>query len=164
LTVSPLRFIPIDINKDLELAIAFRADSFLLSYGDPSVFLGSDGQGRLEYEQFIRNRVSVFPEGHVHVWKAGEIIGQIECIPRKNNPEIGYVNLFYLREDHRSKGLGSKLDAHVVKVLSTMHCKKLQLRVMPTNTIAIRFYENHGWRKTVDMESKSGELGMEKRL
>ena len=109
-----LHFHPIDLSRHGELAIEFRRDSYVCSFGDDQIFVeenGADGSGYLEW---LRLRLAQFPEGHVHAWRGDEIVGQIEMMI---GSRAGYINLFYLRPDARGFGLGDELHDYAVAVL-----------------------------------------------
>jgi GNAT superfamily N-acetyltransferase len=61
------------------------------------------------------------------------------------DPSLGKVNLFYLRPDHRGRGLGGQLEQYAVDFLRAAGCGGAWLRVSPTNARALAFYRKHGW-------------------
>ena len=103
---SGLRFAPIDLDSAAETAIAFRADSFVCSFGSAERFYEADGKGHERYLAWLRERMQSIPGSCVHVWSGEAVIGQIEMGRFKGDPEIGYVNLYYLAPACRNRGLG----------------------------------------------------------
>lgn len=118
-----IEFRNINFEKDFELCVDFRRDSYQAS------FPGSDNWRELwnepEYRPWIVEHAKRFPDGALHVWEGPEIIGQLEFAYFK---ESGHVNLYYLRPDKRGIGFGSLLQAKVEstlreKGLSNSHAK-----------------------------------------
>jgi ribosomal protein S18 acetylase RimI-like enzyme len=137
-----LKFHPIDPKRHGALAIDFRRDSYVCSFGDDALFVeenGADGSG---YLAWLDARVQQFPEGHVHAWQGEAIVGQIEMIIGSHG---GYINLFYLRPESRGRGLGDELHAYAVALLRRYGVAIAGLSVSPTNQRAVRYYRRHGW-------------------
>ena len=72
-----MRFEPIDINKHRNYLIAFRRDSFVVSFGTDKDFGDEE-----EYLDWIKARSSEFPGGFVLVWKDEIPIEPIELTLR----------------------------------------------------------------------------------
>lgn len=103
--VMKLIFRTIDTDKDKDTIIKFRKDSYVVSFGTEAGF-GDEH----EYLQRMEERVRKFPDGQVIIEKDQGPIGQMELQIREfEGTEIGYVNLFYLIPEYRSKGLGKEL-------------------------------------------------------
>lgn len=79
----------------------------------------------------------------------GVPIGQLELQIRSyEGQEIGYVNLYYLVPEKRGKGLGKHLHSYVVQFFKEEHSiNEYHLRVSPSNTKAIEFYQRNGMVK-----------------
>lgn len=159
-----LEFKPINLEHDLELATAFREDSFLVSYNDGAEFWGVDGKGVSDYQKHIISRVRDFPEGNVHVFLENEIIGQIESTVLKSQSQVGYVNLFYLRAEYRHRGLGRYLDGYITNLFKKMDLAVVRLRVSKTNSKAISFYKSQGWTPKDSKDTQDRDLLFEKNL
>ena len=100
-----LIFRTIDTDKDKDTIIKFRKDSFIVSFGTEAGF--GDENAHL---QRMEERVRKFPDGQVIIEKDQEPIGQMELQVREyEGNEIGYVNLFYLIPEYRSKGFRKEL-------------------------------------------------------
>jgi ribosomal protein S18 acetylase RimI-like enzyme len=150
MALPELEFRTIDLTEHAELSISFRRDSFVCSFGTDARFVETDADGR-GYLEWLSARISRFPEGHVHAWQGGAIIGQIEMVV---SPTSGYVNLFYLRPEARGLGFGTALQDYAVKLMQRGQVAVANLRVSPTNPRAIKFYARHGW---TDLGAPAGE-------
>lgn len=138
-----MEFRTIDPILDREMIIAFRKDSYVVSFGHSSGFGDED-----DYVTRISERVLRFPEGQVIVEEDGAAIGQLELqIVRYEGSEIGYANLFYLIAEYRGKGRGSKLISYAEKFFRKQGVKEYQLRVSLDNQRAISLYERLGMHK-----------------
>lgn len=140
---STLRFQTIDLGRHLALAIDFRRDSYVCSFGSDELFVEENGADARGYIEWLEARVVSYPEGHVHVWRGDEIIGQLEMIV---GPSTGYINLFYLRPEARGIGLGDALHRYAVELLQQRQITSAGLSVSPTNRRAMKYYQRHGWR------------------
>ena len=142
--LPPLRFSPIDLARREDVCIAFRRDSYVLSFGTFDGVESQMGPDNQTYLKHLRRFISQVPEGNTHVWLNGEIIGQTEMSLVKD-PTIGYVNLFYLVKACRKQGLGAQLHTYACNLFRAKGKSQLNLSVSPTNLPAHAFYEKHGW-------------------
>ncbi|BAY35046.1 hypothetical protein NIES2107_69570 (plasmid) [Nostoc carneum NIES-2107] len=142
---STLEFKPINLERDQDLCVHFRADSFICSFGSAARFYKEDGSGSEQYLRWLRQRMTEIPNSCVHVWKQEQIIGQIEMMRCRHDSSVGYVNLFYLTPEFRGQGFGQQLDQHAANFFQHLGCHSARLNVSPTNRVAIRFYLKHGW-------------------
>lgn len=147
-------FIDLDIDKNRELIIDFRADSFVVSFGNADMLYGDDGKGAERYIDLLRKR-NQFKGSCVHAIYNGQIIGQIELRAMKDQADEGYVNLFYLSPQFRGRGLGVHLDKYAEDFFRMNKMKCAYLNVSPTNEMALKFYEKCGWVKG-ELVFKSG--------
>lgn len=127
-----------DLNSHKELCIELREDSFRVSFPD-SWRKHWDADG---YSNWIEKHAEKYPDGALHVWHRGRIIGQLEFSYSADN---GHVNLYYLVPEYRGKGYGILCHEHVANTLIKSGCKTATLRVSPENSRAIKFYEKLGW-------------------
>jgi ribosomal protein S18 acetylase RimI-like enzyme len=74
-----------------------------------------------------------------------KIIGQLELGESKSSGHAGYVHLYYLVPEWRSKGLSEALDKFAMNFLISLGFKKVRLSVSPTNLRAVQFYKKNGW-------------------
>ncbi len=72
-----LEFKRIDLTLHRDVAIQFRADSYVSSFGNADEFWGQDGRGDERYVMWLSKR-DPKKFGAFHLWLAGEIIGQME--------------------------------------------------------------------------------------
>lgn len=161
---APLRFAPVDLERDGAACVAFRRDSYVASFGVAGAARfdaehGPDGAG---YLGWLAARVAEWPEGHVHLWAGAALAGQLEARPRAPRPgdalaralptgaapgaRVGYVNLFYLSPAHRGTGLGDALDAYARALFRRWAVAAGCLTVSPTNARALAYYARRGWR------------------
>ncbi|MGE6936263.1 GNAT family N-acetyltransferase [Peribacillus muralis] len=138
-----LIFRTIDIDKVKNIIIAFRKDSYVVSFGSEAGF--GDEQS---YLNRIKERVSQFPDGQVIIERDRKPIGQMELqIRQYDGAEIGYVNLFYLIPEYRGKGLGKELVGYAESFFRKFGVSEYQLRVSPDNQDALRLYSKSGMVK-----------------
>jgi GNAT superfamily N-acetyltransferase len=140
-TSRPLAFWTIDLSRDAETAVAFRRDSYVCSFGSDEAFGAPE-----RYLEWLADRIAKEPAGHVHVWKEGVIIGQMEMHIRPGSPNVGYINLFYLTPDARGSGDGDALHEYAVSFMREHSVERVLLSVSPMNARAIGYYRKHGWR------------------
>jgi ribosomal protein S18 acetylase RimI-like enzyme len=140
---STLEFKPIDIEQYQDLCVQFRADSFVCSFGSVDRFYKEDGSGANSYLQWLRQRIIEIPNSCV--WQGERIIGQMEMSRWTHNPNIGYVNLFYLVPAFRGWGFGQQLDRYAVNFFNQLGCQSARLSVNPKNLVAVKFYLKRGW-------------------
>jgi ribosomal protein S18 acetylase RimI-like enzyme len=134
------------------------------SFGSAERFYESDGRGHERYLVWLRERMQSVPGSCVHVWNGDSVVGQIEMGRFKGDPEIGYVNLYYLAAACRNRGLGRRLDEHATEFLRGLGFRAARLNVSPTNAQAIRFYIKNGWRDLGPSPLHPEVHSMEKKL
>lgn len=155
-----LIFRTIDTDKDKDIIIKFRKDSFVVSFGSEDGF-GDENT----YLKRMKERVRKFPDGHVIIEKDQEPIGQMELQIREyEGTEIGYVNLFYLIPEYRSKGLGKELVRYAENFFRQFNVSEYHLRVSSDNQRAIRLYSNSGMMKIREENEKYPVWRMSKSL
>jgi GNAT superfamily N-acetyltransferase len=135
----------IDTDRDGELTIRFRADSFTASFGSPDRFFADAGPGARDYLAKLREHNRDIPGSCVHAWLGDRIVGQLELRRDREDPTRARVLLYYLVADQRGSGLGDELDAHVDAVARRCGFSIAELRVSPTNARALAYYRKHGW-------------------
>ncbi|HKP61046.1 MAG TPA: GNAT family N-acetyltransferase [Polyangiales bacterium] len=139
-----LVFKPIDLDAHASVCVAFRHDSFLCSFGVDN-FFDEAGPGGVDYIERLRVRTTKFRDGYVHAWHGDEIVGQME-MQILDEPRRGYVNLFYLVEEMRGRGVSGELQEYAMDFMRRHAVQAAQLSVSPTNARALEFYRKHGWR------------------
>src|SRR5213082_3475854 len=141
-----LRFREIDLDRDAEICIQFRADSFVESVGSTERFYRAAGEGAKDYLEGLRSKNRDWPGSCVHAWLEERIVGQIEVRRERTAPSRAHVLLYYLRSELRGLGFGEQLDAYVARLCRTASIHITTLRVSPTNARAMAFYRKRGWR------------------
>lgn len=134
-----MQFKTINPEKHSEQVIQFRKDSFKVSFGDVGDF------DEIDYLQWLNENITDYPEGFVVVEEEGKLIGQLELTIREyEGRSIGYVNLYYLIPASRGRGIGKDLHAYATQFFKNRQVQEYHLRVSPTNTSAIKFYQKIG--------------------
>ncbi len=118
----------------------------MCSFGSAERFYEADGKGDERYLVWLRERMQSIPGSCVHVWSGETVMGQMEMGQFKDDPQMGYVNLYYLVPAWRNRGLGRRLDEYATAFLHGLGFRAARLNVSPTNAHAIRFYLRNGWR------------------
>lgn len=158
--MTALRFVPIELPKDRETIIGFRRDSYLVSFGDEKDYPGDD-----EYVRWVSDRSSRFPEGFVLALdESGNIVGQIELqIKEHEGRRCGRINLYYLVQNRRGKGLGKELDGYAMGYFRKQGVEVCYLHVSASNGPAICFYRKVGFAEAA-REEDGKVMRMEKRV
>jgi RimJ/RimL family protein N-acetyltransferase len=144
-TLFDFRMRPMDLSRHAADCIAFRRDAYLASFGSPEGIDEEMGADNSLYLESLRARMADVPEGNAHLWHGERIVGQTEMRLVKDEPGVGYVNLFYLLPEFRGRGLGRMLHEHAVTVFSRLGRRTLRLSVSTQNAAAIAFYRKLGW-------------------
>ena len=138
---ADLEFRTIDLVRDADAAVAFRRDSYICSFGTDEAFGQVDS-----YLDWLRERISRQPRGHVHIWNGASLIGQLEMLVQQTSPVRGYINLFYLVPEMRGRGFGDAIQHYAIEHMRAGGARFVRLSVSPTNTRAISYYLKHSWR------------------
>jgi len=142
---SQLTFRDIDVDRDADVCIRFRADSFAASFGSPDGFFAEAGPDCRPYLEGLREKNRDLPGSCVHAWLEGRIVGQIELRRDRDDSRCARVLLYYLDPSVRGVGFGDELDVHVTMFLRSSGFQRARLRVSPTNGRAVAYYRKHGW-------------------
>lgn len=134
-------------SQHLPLAYSILRDALRISFGEDSSKWPNNLGNLFEtnYIEIIKRKLNQDSSAVVHVWLNNEIIGQIESSVKKDDPNCGYVSLYYLTPQKRGQGLGSQLDDFVTERFINFGCRRIELTVVPSNTAAIKFYQKQGW-------------------
>jgi L-amino acid N-acyltransferase YncA len=138
-------FKPIDLQKHRETAITFREDSFICSFGDARKFWEQNGPNAEKYISWLEEKLKKDPALAMHVWQSNRIVGQMELGAWKDDPTVGYINLYYLAPEARGTGLSKALDDYAVRTLRAKGHSEARLCVSPSNARALRYYLRMGW-------------------
>ena len=134
---------PVDLKRDLPVAISFRKDTHLISFGDTKQF---------DQAQLIRafNAFQAdFPEFFLHIWFDDKIIGQLEFrsgLTSDKGERYGYINLIYIAAEYRKLGFGQQVHDFMLTKMKNDGCAYACLRYLPLNQTAERFYLRNHWQ------------------
>lgn len=142
---SPLSFREIDLDRDADVCVHFRAESFVESFGSAERFFRAAGEDAQAYLEGLRLKNREWPGSCVHAWLNDEIVGQIEVRRDRTAASRAHVLLYYLRSDLRGRGFGDQLDAYVLDLCRAAGIHTTSLRVSETNGPAMAYYLKHGW-------------------
>lgn len=145
LSLANIEFKPIDLEKDRDMVIKFREDSFVCSFGSNEKFWAENGPNAELYIEWLTAKIKNAPFSAVHIWLGDRIVGQMELGTFKRDPSVGYINLYYLIPEFRGTGLSKLLDDYAVQYLRGKGFLKARLSVSPTNLRAVRYYSRMGW-------------------
>lgn len=125
--------------------MAFRADSFEVSFGSSEPFFSEWGRRGERYLEHLRTRMAELPGSCVHAWLGDALIGQVELRGGREDPSEGYINLYYLIPERWGAGYAPELERHSIAWFQEHGLSRAALGVSPANTRAIRFYTKQGW-------------------
>jgi ribosomal protein S18 acetylase RimI-like enzyme len=141
-----LTFKTIDTTEDRRICISNRLDAYLCTHGSSDGFLSQIGGKRGDsYMNRLNTRIEQLPQGNCLCFFNGQLAGQLE-LKWHDNPNVGYVNLFYLRPEYRGVGLGRKLHERSIDIFQTLGADSILLSVGKNNKNAKAFYETLGWQ------------------
>jgi aminoglycoside 6'-N-acetyltransferase len=135
----------IHLGEDAELCVAFRREMYASSFGSYEGIEEEMGADNALYLEQLRAKIAQLPEGNIHLWRGDRIVGQAEMRLLDEDPQAGYVSLFYVAADCRGEGLGRVLHEHAVDVFRRRGKKLMRLSVSISNARAIAFYRKLGW-------------------
>lgn len=87
-----LAFNRINLARDYEFCVAARRDAYVCSFHRDDgfdAFLAG-------YRERMTTRLTSREWHYLHVWRGGEIVGQLEFRTSSSEPDSGYVNLIYV--------------------------------------------------------------------
>lgn len=91
---------------------------------------------------FSNRQVPIGEANWFSAWLAisgGEIVGVTMTMAE-------WVSDLWVRSDSRRTGIGAKLLAHAEREIRSRGHETFRLRVVKSNTGAVQFYQNQGWR------------------
>jgi ribosomal protein S18 acetylase RimI-like enzyme len=143
--IENLRFETINLALDADVCIAHRRDAYVCTHGHSNGFYKQlGGETGERYLGRLQSKIEAIPEGNCLVYWSGELVGQIE-VKWHQQPEVGYVNLFYVRPEFRRQGVGEYLHRRVVDLFEARGANRLLLSVGQGNERARAFYQKLGW-------------------
>lgn len=130
---------------DVATCIAFRRDMYLTAFGTEEGLEETMGLGGTRYVAQLRAQLDAFPEGNVHAWHEGRIVGQLEMRLLDEDPNVAYISLIYTHPASRGLGIGRLLEGHAAAASKARGLARMRLSVAVTNEGAIAFYRRLGW-------------------
>lgn len=143
---ASIEFKSADLQRDINSCIEFRKDSFRINYGSEKSFekeMGEQGEG---YAERLTAFQKEHPYGVIHVWRGGNIIGQIEFRVEELFTDKAFIPLFYLVPEERGSGIGSLMHDYLIETLREQGCNGARILVSSVNDRGVAFYKKHGWR------------------
>ena len=131
--------------KDAATCVQMRRDMYRVSFGTEEGFEEGMGPDNSHYLEQLRARIAELPGGNVHLWRDGQIVGQLEMRILKDEPDVLYLSLIHLLQEHRGHGLGRKLHAHAMEEARRRGVRLMRLSVSQANSRAMLFYRRLGW-------------------
>ncbi|MGP4077402.1 GNAT family N-acetyltransferase [Halobacillus sp. K22] len=154
-----MNFREIDIEKDKEIVMQFRNDIHLIEGN-------KEGFDKEAYLNRLEKRINEMSSGQFIIEDDHhQPIGQIGLKTEVFNGETaGYVNLYYLIDEYRNKGLGKQLVQFTEEFFRDQGICEYYLSVAPGNQKAIEFYSKVGLVEVSRNEKNSDELLMKKSI
>lgn len=159
-----MEFLPIDLGTHGDLCVRFRVDAHVCSFGNADRFHRDHGPAGEGYLAWLGRRMREMPGSCVHAWSGGRVVGQIDMGRCREEPALGYVNLYYLIPERRGSGLAAGIDAYACGFLNGQGFRAARLSVSPSNARAVRFYERRGWQNLGPRPGRPEVLWMERDL
>ena len=130
---------------DFAAAAALCRDMYVTSFGTAEGLEELMGPADSLYLEQLAAKIAQLPDGNVHLWRDGEIVGQLEMRLLDEEPEIAYLSLIHVVAPWRGHGLGMKLHEHAVDVARAHRKRVMRLTVSQRNRAALSFYRRLGW-------------------
>jgi ribosomal protein S18 acetylase RimI-like enzyme len=131
---------------------------YVATFGTEAGLEAEMGANSSLYIARLRERIDQVPEGNAHLWDGARIVGQSEVRLLDDEPEIGYVSLFYVVPEARGRGLARMLHDHVAGIFRYRGMRTLRLSVSPTNARAIACYRKLGWARVGERPHPIGTM------
>ena len=139
------RIAPID-PADAEACVRLRREMYAASFGTEEGLEEEMGEANSLYLAQLREKLEGWPEGNVHLWRDGRIVGQLEMrLLEGEDADVAYVSLIHVVAEYRGHGLGKRLHRHAMQVSRERGRRRMRLSVARHNAAALRFYKRLGW-------------------
>lgn len=138
------RIAPIDW-KDAEACIRLRREMYVASFGGVEGLEEEMGPDNRLYLEQLRAKMARLPQGNVHLWRDGEIVGQLEMRLLEGEDDVAYLSLIHVAREWRGHGLGRRLHDYALQVSRDLGKRAMRLSVSQRNTAAMHFYRRLGW-------------------
>ncbi len=140
-----LVFRPLVLPSDGPLAVHFSEDAFIRSFGTAERFWAEAGRDGRRWVERLGEKLQKDARNAVNAWLGETLVGQVVLGASDTQPNAGHVNLYYLVQAWRGRGLAKQLDSYAVAVLRDQGYRIGTLNVSPSNTAAMHFYLGRGW-------------------
>lgn len=135
-----LTCVPVDLERDQDMLLAFKLDTHLISYGTP------EGYDSGAYLSRLKKRMSTYPEGQILLRGGGRVLGHAGFYPEHKGEAItGYIHMLYIVPEARGKGLGQYLLGRVVEHFREQGITSIYLKVSDKNAHAMKLYAAMGF-------------------
>ena len=138
------RIATIDL-ADAGTCVRMHREMYAASFGTEEGLEEEMGEGNALYLAQLREKLARWPEGNVHLWRDGRIVGQLEMRPVEDEPGVGYLSLIHVLAEYRGHGLGKRLHRHAMQACHDRGMRLMRLSVSQRNAAALRFYKRLGW-------------------
>lgn len=155
--LASYRIAPIELARGETCVRLFR-DMYAASFNGTAGLEELMGPGNRAYLEQLRARIAQFPEGNAHLWRDGEIVGQLEMRLLEDEPEVAYLSVIHVVAEHRGRGLGRKLHDYAMEQARLRGRRLMRLSVSRGNAAATRFYRRSGWVVVGARESRGQPL------
>ena len=85
-------------------------------------------------------------------WTGDVLVGTVLC---GHDGRLGYIHHLMVHPDHRRQGIGQSLVSRCMFALTRIGIQKCHLFVFEDNIGGIKFWENLGWTKRVELTMMS---------
>jgi ribosomal protein S18 acetylase RimI-like enzyme len=131
--------------RDAGTCVRLRREMYVASFGSEDGLEEEMGPDNALYLEQLRLRMAQMPQGNVHLWREGEIVGQLEMRLLEDEDDVAYLSLIHVAREWRGQGLGKQLHAHAMRVSRELGKRAMRLSVSQRNGAALDFYRGLGW-------------------
>jgi ribosomal protein S18 acetylase RimI-like enzyme len=134
---------------DAETCVRLHREMYAASFGTEEGLEEEMGEANSLYLAQLREKLERWPEGNVHLWRDGRIVGQLEMrLLEDEDADVAYLSLIHVIAEYRGHGLGKLLHQHAMRVSGERGRRRMRLSVSRRNAAALRFYKRLGWSVT----------------
>lgn len=138
------RIAAIDL-ADTDACIRMRREMYIASFGTEDGLEEEMGADNVFYVRQLHDKLAQVPEGNVHLWRDGRMVGQLEMRLLEDEDDVAYLSLIHVVAEYRGHGLGKRLHQHAMQVSRARGKRLMRLSVSLHNASAMRFYKRLGW-------------------
>ncbi len=127
-----------------DACIRMRREMYVASFGTADGLEEEMGAANVFYIRQLHDKLAQLPEGNVHLWRDGRVVGQLE-MRLLDDDDVAYLSLIHVVPEYRGHGLGKRLHQHAMQVSRARGKRLMRLSVSQQNAAAMRFYKRLGW-------------------